>query len=169
MERATRRSADGRWPVDNGTACFDVAVHQIDAAAVPSRSSPRASRTASRRVLEGDDLTVLTGWAEGVAEALAHDPGRTVAVVADARPDAPWRTAMRLAPPTGRLVDAIDSLGRLVLANGELTYDAMLAAAGREPEDEEPLDRMVRRALLSMLEKRQTRRPAHSATPPRPS
>ena len=29
MDRATRRSADGRSPVDNGTQCFDVAVHQI--------------------------------------------------------------------------------------------------------------------------------------------
>jgi hypothetical protein len=26
-----RRSADGRWPVDNGTRVFDVAVHQVRA------------------------------------------------------------------------------------------------------------------------------------------
>ncbi len=26
MDRATRRSADGRWPVDNGTHAFDAAV-----------------------------------------------------------------------------------------------------------------------------------------------
>jgi hypothetical protein len=81
------------------------------------------------------------------------------AVLADARSDAPWRAAMRLAPPTGRLIDAIDSLRRLVLANGTATYAAMLAAAGQQPQDEKPLDRMVRRALPSMLEERQTRRP----------
>jgi hypothetical protein len=91
---------------------------------------------------------ILTGWAEAVAEALAHDPDRTAAVMADARSDAPWRAAMRLAPPTGRLLDAIDSLRRLVLANGAATHDAMLAAAGQQPQDENPLDRMVRRALL---------------------
>jgi hypothetical protein len=163
MDRATRRSADGRWPVDNGTACFDVSVHQIDAAAVTSRSSPRASRMASPLAVEGDDLTVVTGWAEAVAEALAHDPDRTAAVLADARADAPWRAALGLAQPTGRLVDAIDSL-RCFVADGGSTHDAMLAAARQQPEDEEPLDRMVRRALLSMLEERQTRRPAQQRT-----
>jgi hypothetical protein len=158
MDRATRRSADGRWPVDNGTACFDVAVHQIDGTSVSARSSPAPPRAVPPRALEGDDLTILTGWAEAVAEALAHDPDRTAAVLDDARSDAPWRAAMALAPTTGRLVDAIESLRRFVLANGAATYDALLAAAGRQPQDEEPLDRMVRRALLSMLEERQTRR-----------
>ena len=36
--RATRRSADGRWPVDSGTHYFDVAVHQIRASDARSRS-----------------------------------------------------------------------------------------------------------------------------------
>ena len=166
MRRATRRSADGRWPVDNGTECFDVAVHQIRADASTLRSSRPPARTAPPPVLDGDDLTVLTGWAEAVAEALAHDPDRIAAVLADAGADAPWRTAMRLARPSAQLGDALDSLGRFALANltsnGVPPYQAMLAAAGDEPVDETPLDRMVRRALLSMLEERQTRRPAQS-------
>jgi hypothetical protein len=168
MDRATRRSADGRWPVDNGTACFDVAVHQIDATTVSTRSSPPPPQTAPPRTLEGDDLTILTGWAEAIAETLAHDPGRIAAVLAAARADAPWRARMRLSPPTGRLVDAIDSLRRLVLANGPATYEAMHAAAGRQRQDEDPLDRMVRRALLSMLEERVTRRPGQHADRPPP-
>jgi hypothetical protein len=163
MDRATRRSADGRRPIDNGTACFDVAVHQIHPAPATERSSPRPSRPPGPSALNAGDLTVLTGWAEAVAETLADDPDRTAAVLADARPDASWRTAMRLAQPSGRLSDAIASLRRLVLANTSTnlapTYDAMLAAAGGEPHDEEPLDRMVRRTLLSTLEERQTRRP----------
>jgi hypothetical protein len=158
-DRATRRSADGRWPVDNGTACFDVAVHQIDGTSVSARSSPAPLPTVPSRALESDDLTILTGWAEAVAEALAHEPDRTAAVLADAGSDAPWRAALGLAQPTGRLADAIDALRRFVLAERAATYDALLAAAGREPQDEEPLDQMVRRALLSMLEERQTRRP----------
>jgi hypothetical protein len=163
MDRATRRSADGRWPIDNGTACFDVAVHQIDAAATTTRPSSRPSRPVAPRVLEAEDVTVLTGWAEAVAEALAHGPDRLAAVLADARPDAPWRTALRLAQPGARLGDAIDSLRRFVVANASgneaPAYDALLAAADDEAGDEKPLDRMVRRALRSMLEERQTRRP----------
>ena len=38
------------------------------------------------------------------------------------------------------------------------TQDSVLAAARREVPDEGPLNRMIRHALLSMLEKRQTRR-----------
>ena len=36
--RATRRSADGRWPVESGTHYFDVAVHQIRASDARSES-----------------------------------------------------------------------------------------------------------------------------------
>jgi hypothetical protein len=165
MDRATRRSADGRWPVDNGSACFDVAVHQVHAAMASSHWSPQLARTATPRALESDEVTVLTGWAEAVAEALAYGPDRTTAVLSNARPDAPWRPAIGLVQPTGRLADAIASLHRFVVANatssGSCTYDSVLAAARQEVPDEKPLDRMVRRALLSMLEERRTRRTGH--------
>ena len=162
-DRAARRSADGRVPVDNGTECFDVAVRQIDAATVASRAPRRPVRPTAARVLEPDQLTVVTGWAEAVAEALAHDPDRVAEVLADARADAPWRAAFEIAPPTGRLADAMECLQRFLLANttagGPPDYDALIAAAGRELPDEAPLDRTVRRALLSMLEERHARRP----------
>jgi hypothetical protein len=68
---------------------------------------------------------------------------------------------MQLAQPTARLADAIASLRRFVLTNAtssaSCTYEAVLAAARQEDREEKPLDRMVRRALLSMLEERQTR------------
>ena len=99
---------------------------------------------------------------EAVAEALAYGPDRTAAVLSNARPDAPWRPAMQLAQPTARLANAIASLHRFVVANatpnGSCTYDSVLTAARQEVPDEKPLDRMVRHALLSMLEERQTRR-----------
>ncbi len=53
--RATRRSADGRWPVDTGTHYFDVAVHQIRASDARSESphsrlrEPDSARDRSRR------------------------------------------------------------------------------------------------------------------------
>jgi hypothetical protein len=118
-------------------------------------------------VLESDEVTVLTGWAEAVAEVFAHAPERTVDVLADARSGAPWRTAMGLAQPADRLSDAIESLRRFVLASATAerppTYDALLAAAGRDQPDEQLIDGMVRRVLLSMLEERSTRRPTREA------
>jgi hypothetical protein len=81
IERATRRSADGRWPVDNGTYCFDVAVHQITAAGAGTESPDPRSRSFTPRPLETDDLTVLTGGAEAVAEVLAYRPERLEAVL----------------------------------------------------------------------------------------
>jgi hypothetical protein len=170
MDRATRRSADGRWPVDNGTVCFDVATHQIRAAAAdaPPSSRPR-SRTPLPRVLESDEVTVLTGWAEAVAEVLTYSPERTADVLAEASSDAQWRAEMMLERPTARLGEAIESLRRFVVASatadGPPAYDALLAAAGRNHPDEQPLDGMVRRVLLLMLEERQTRRPGQGDAP----
>ena len=114
--RATRRSADGRWPVESGTHYFDVAVHQIRASDARSESpnSPPGARL--RRVIEVDDLTILTGWAEALAEALAYTPARAQAVLADARPGAPWRRDLGIAEPSPRLSDAIDSIERALSA-----------------------------------------------------
>jgi hypothetical protein len=49
MNRATRRSADGGWPVDNGSACFDVAVHQVHAATASRIGRPRLMASALRK------------------------------------------------------------------------------------------------------------------------
>src|SRR5262249_38639595 len=85
MARTTRRSADGRRPVDNGTHAFDGAAHQVGHPA-PRREQTRPRQgTRAERPLEVEDLTVLTAWAEGAAEALAHAPESAAAVVADAR------------------------------------------------------------------------------------
>ena len=73
--RATRRSADGRWPVESGTHYFDVAVHQIRASEARSESPNFHSGSPTPPVMEVDDLTILTGWAEALTEALAYAPG----------------------------------------------------------------------------------------------
>src|SRR5262249_46940046 len=62
MARATRRSADGRRPVDNGTHAFDVAVHQVRAANTRPEQTPRRTGPRAARPLEVEDLTVLTAW-----------------------------------------------------------------------------------------------------------
>jgi hypothetical protein len=162
-DRATRRSADGRIPVDNGTRCFDVAVHQVRAARTGSPSPRSTAGQAAPHVLETEDLTLLSAWAEAVVEAVSHAPERTAEVVADARPGARWRTAMGLPEPSARVGAAIESMERAVgaldVADGETMSDALLAAAAQDPPDQDPLDGLVRRVLLAMLEERRTRRP----------
>jgi hypothetical protein len=163
MDRATRRSADGRWPVDNGTVCFDVAVHQLRAATKGSGSAPSRHATSTPYVLERDELTVLTAWAEAVAEAVTYAPECVAASLAEARSGASWRAALGLPEPSPQLGRAIDSMGRTVEAatppGGVLTFDALLTAVTEDRPAEPALDGLVRHVLVSMLEERRTRRP----------
>lgn len=92
MSRATRRSADGR----NGTHCYDVAVHQVHAATVGSGFPRSRSARSTPHPLEPDELTILTAWAEAVAE-LAYAPGRAAALLAEARSGAAWRADLSAA------------------------------------------------------------------------
>src|SRR5262249_38719685 len=72
--RATRRSADGRRPVVNVTEEYPVAVHQVRASNANSSRSNSQAVERLPRVLEDEDLTILTGWAQALAEALAYAP-----------------------------------------------------------------------------------------------
>ena len=133
IDRAMRRSADGRSPVANGTQCFDAAVHQIRAVSAGSpipRSRPAASVP---NLLGSDELTILTAWAEAVAEALTYVPERAADVLKSARSGAPWRAAFRLPQPSPRLSQAIDLMAGAVEAAGPgvaLSPGAFVAAAG---------------------------------------
>jgi hypothetical protein len=111
---ATRRTADGRWPVDTGTLIHDVAVHQIYASDGASGSQSARTMASLPRVLDVHDVTVLTGWAEAVAETLAHAPERIPAVLADARPGAAWRSALGIAGPSPQLDRAIAFLSAVI-------------------------------------------------------
>jgi len=102
MNRATRRTADGRWPVDSGTLCYHVGTHQISAASTGSgflRSHLTSSRPAPHP-LEPDELTILTAWAEGVAEVLAYAPGEVQALLTEASRGAAWRASLGLVEPS---------------------------------------------------------------------
>jgi hypothetical protein len=164
--RATRRTADGRSPVDTGTHYFDVAVQQISAAEAGSRSpAPRAGATLPR-VLEVDDLTVLTGWAESVAETLAYEPERIPTLLADACPGVGWRSALGIADPPPQLGEAIESLGDLIRrvapANGTASFDAVLASCREDRVGEPPLDELVRGVLRATLEQLRSRQATSS-------
>jgi hypothetical protein len=165
MDRATRRCADGRWPVDNGTYCFDVAVQQITAASGGTEPTSPRSRPFTPYLPEIEDLTVVTGWAEAVAEILAYAPERVQSVLAEARAGVSWRDKLGIPQPSARLSQAIDAMGGAVQAatsaDGETSFDALLAVVADDRRDDDGLDYLVRRVLLSMLEQRRTRQPVH--------
>jgi hypothetical protein len=163
-DRATRRSADSRWPVDNGTHAFDVAVHQVRASDSGSQPVSARSEAPGQRLLALDELTVLTGWAEAVAEAVAHAPERASAVLADADSDAEWRSTLGLAAPSRNLAEGIDCMRTTIREasrlDDELTLEAMATALRENAPAKHELDSLVRRALLAMIEERSARQPA---------
>jgi hypothetical protein len=166
MDRATRYSADRRWPVENSTSTYQTAVHQVRASTAGSTPPPSRSTPSTKPALSTEDLTILTVWAEGVSEAAAYAPQRVVALLAEARSAETWRAELGLSEPSPRLSAALQSLTRLVgratAPAGTPLFDAILAEAGEEHPSEETLDRLVRRVLLSMLEERATRTPPTS-------
>jgi hypothetical protein len=163
MARTTRRSADGRRPVDNGTHAFDVAVHQVRASDAGQEQTPRRARRPAERPLEVEDLTVLTAWAEGAAEALARAPERAAGVLADAHAGADWRPKLGLPEPSANVIGGIDFLERAVrtasLAEAA-SLTAMASALREDPPGVTDLEGLVRRVLAAMLEERATRQPA---------
>jgi hypothetical protein len=159
--RATRRSADGRRPADTGTHYFGAAVHQIRASGPDSSSSAADAGATLPRVLDVEDLTILTGWAEAVAETLAHAPDRIPGLIADVRPGAAWRSELGIAEPSQRLVDAIESLDEIVRGSARAAatprFDTVLAAVREDRPDGLPLDDLVRAVLRSTLEQLRSR------------
>jgi hypothetical protein len=112
-------------------------------------------------VLGGDELTVLTSWAEAAAEALVCAPERVEATLAAAEARSPWRVALELAEPSPTLGEAIESMARAVrtalAASSQPPPHAVLA----DIRDGKPcvpgLDRLIRRILRSALEQRLAR------------
>jgi hypothetical protein len=160
MDRATRYTADRRWPVDNSTSCYGVAVHQVRASSTGS-ATPHSSSTTSRPLLALDELTVLTAWAEGVSEAAEYAPEWIEKLLAAARPGATWRAELDLPEPSSQLAAAIESLGRVARAGslpaGASFFDTLLMSAREDHPGDATLDELVRQALLSTLEERRTR------------
>ena len=72
------------------------------------------------------DLTILTCWAEAVAEALAASPDQLTTILDDARAGAPWRQQFGVAEPSADLASALEDLTRVV--SGTPTVEVVLAA-----------------------------------------
>jgi hypothetical protein len=160
-DRATRRSSDGRWPVENGSELFDMSVYQVRAASTGSGAATLPSERPMPPVLELDELTILTSWAEAAAEALTFAPARLDVVPADAHSGAPWRALLGIPEPSPKLSQAIDLINQTVQTaapdGGIPTADKVLATIHADQPGEQSLERLTRRVLQSALEQRQTR------------
>lgn len=168
-DRAMRRTADSRKPIDNAVHYFDVSVHQIYAAATGSEFQATDADSPSPPVLEVEELTVLTGWAQAASETLAVAPERLTDLLAEARAGALWRTEFNVVEPSARLEEAVHIMDRIVAAcsraDGPPTFDALLAATTEDRPEEPALDRLVRRVLRSTLEQDRSRNAATAARP----
>jgi len=157
-DRAARRSFDGRRPAENGSEFFDVSTCQIRASSTGSGQSDPPAGSPSRPVLAGDELTILTSWAEAVAEALVFARNRVEALLADAQAGTPWRAELQISEPSPPLNHAIIGMAQTVrtaAATGSaLPLDALLHAIPDSQPDEPALDRLVRAVLRSALEQR---------------
>src|SRR5262249_17669429 len=97
---AVRRSFDGRRPGQNGSEFFDVTVHQIRASRARIGPPHSLASSPSGPLLAADELTILTSWAEVLAEALAVAAKGLQTLAAEAQAGAPRPADLRrLWPP----------------------------------------------------------------------
>jgi hypothetical protein len=158
--RTARRSADGRYPVDNATEYFDVAVHQVRAGSAAASMSNSKSEVPESRSLELDELTIFTGWAQALVEAAAYAPESVQNVLANASAGAPWRTELGLAEPSQSLAEAMAFIGRAVSSSGDGPILDELHVWCQRDEDrpaEHGLEKLVRRVLRSTLQPQRAR------------
>jgi hypothetical protein len=162
VDRAIRRSADGRLPIRSGISLFDVSVHQVRASTAGSGSRPSRARPPAEPELDTRDLAILTSWAEAVAETALYAPERVQATLAEAGRDAGWRSELGIPEPSPQLSEAIYVMGQLVetitAEGGVETLEALLDGYPHGTTGEEEHARLASRVLLSALKARETRR-----------
>jgi len=151
--QTTRHSADGRPPVANTANVSAEGVRQIRAldrgdhtsVAVPeARVDPEPVVS-----LQAVELTILTCWAEAVAEALTASPDQLSTILDDARAGAAWRRQLGVAEPSADLASALQDLARMVVS-GTPDVEAVLAAMDERPRGG-TYGHLVRAVLRSKL------------------
>jgi hypothetical protein len=158
--RSPRRTADGRCAENNTTDYFDVAIHQVRAGTIGAPSANVRPSPPAPRVLDNEELTILTGWAEALAEALVYDPGCVEAVLAEEEDTMHWRAKLGLPEPSAQLRRAIHFIYqtfRMVASLDCNRVDALRASLLGDRQSEDALDRLARRVMRSTLEQVITR------------
>jgi hypothetical protein len=154
--RTTRRSADGRPAVANTANVSAEGVRQITAidrgdntrAAMPEGPADNEPAVS----LEAVELTILSCWAEAVAETLAASPDQLNTILDDARAGAPWRRQLGVAEPSADLASALEDLAGMV-GSRTPTVEAVLAAMDERPGGGD-YGHLVRTVLRSKLGRR---------------
>jgi hypothetical protein len=158
---AIRRSFDGRRPGHDGSEFSSVSVRQIRASSGGTRP-PHASAGLTQQLrLAAGELTILTSWAEAIAEALAFAPSSFEALTADAQTGASWREELGVCEPSPLLRQSINGIVRIaraaLAAGGKPPIDtALLVAEERQPA-ESALEELARAVLRAALRQRQAR------------
>ena len=163
IARATRRSFDGRRPGGNGSEFSAVSIQQVRAASTGTGPPRSRAGSPSRPMLAADELTILTSWAQAVAEALTFAPERIDAVTADARAGARWRAELQIREPSSPLQHSISGIVhavRTATASGGRPPDAVLLAIHNSGPGGPTLNMLGRAALRSALDQRQARQAA---------
>jgi hypothetical protein len=158
---APRGSNDGRRPVQNAVDLYAVGQHQIRPAATGSQHGSPVQQLSDPAPLNVDDLTILCGWAEAVAEALAYAPSQVATVLSDAAAGSPWRATLGLNEPSDPLRKAIGLMDDVVSDTAPTGdhLDAIRAAVSDDiASADDALTGLVRRVLLAALELREGRR-----------
>jgi hypothetical protein len=127
-------------------------------------------------VIALDEPSVLTAWAEGLAEALVYAPAARE-LLTEPRTGSAWRQELELPERSPRVDQAIEcmahALREATRRGREPTLDRLLATNPCARPGEQPLERLARRVLVSVLEQRLTRLPpdetAMGPTPANPT
>jgi hypothetical protein len=161
---AVSRSFDGRRPGHDGSEFSGVSAQQIRASSTGTQPAHPPADPPPRPTLTAEELTILTSWAEAMAEALAFAPTSIEALTADAQPGARWRDELRLCQPSPPLHHAITRIAQTartaVAAGGDPPLDTALLAAEDSEPDQSGLDGLARAVLQSALQQRRTRNQA---------
>jgi hypothetical protein len=158
--RGSRRTVDGRRPVNNVTDWFSVGVSQIRAAPASSGPPPSMPHLPMPQLLDIDEVTILTSFAQALAEAVESAPDRVEDILADAPAGAPWRTELGIAEPSSALGEAFAATTRATRAvpptESAPTLDTFISALD-SARDDEGIDRLARTVLRAALEQRHFR------------
>jgi len=155
---AVRRSFDGRQPGHDGIEFSGVTARQIRASSTGTQPPRAPADPSPRSMLTADELTILTSWAEAMAEALAFAPASIEALAADVQPDAGWRDQLRICEPSPPLRHAINRMAQAARTAAAAGSNPPLDTALLGAEDGQPgqssLDTLARAVLRSALQQR---------------
>jgi hypothetical protein len=158
---ATRRSGDGREPVENCLELFDPSIFQVRATASSSPPQRPTSLAAAELRLEPEELTILRSWAEAIAEVLACAPKHLGPTIADTEDGSEWRARLALEEWSAPLTETIDAMRRLLTSDAptdvEQPLERALAVVRADPAGAPGNERLARSVLRLALEQRRIR------------